>query len=190
MMVMEDVTIVDKDMSTINGMTCDIKPQSILLIKSSIDSERFTKSLIGKKPISDGKIYIKKNFVESNQVRENPFFLISSNTRNYWADLKLNEIAALVSRNSKMLSGKNKFSTRKYFAELSTIQKLKFLLEIGEYLNRKIYIFENPVENLDYQEIEDFKQFVLNELTDKNYIIIDRKLNEVYKSLEIPVYYF
>lgn len=190
MMVMEDVTIVDKDRSTIDGLACDIKPQSILLLKSSIDSEKFTKSLIGKSPISKGRIYIKKNFVEYNQIRENPFFLISSNIRNYWSELKLNEIAALLSKNSKILSGNNKFSPRKYFAELSSIQKLKFLLEIGEFLNRKIYVFENPVEKLDYREIEHFKQFVLNELIDKNYIIIDRKLNEVYKSLEIPVYYF
>lgn len=190
MMMLEDLTIRNKDKSTIEGVTYDIKSQSILLIKNSIELEKFTKSLIGKTSISGGRIYIKKNFVESNHIKGNPFFLISSDLGDYWSNFRLSEIGTLVMKNPKTTSKKNRLLTRKYFSELSPIQKLKFFLEVGESINRKIYIFENPVEKLDYKEMEEFKMFILNDLSDKNYLIIDRKLNEIYKNLQVPVYYF
>lgn len=188
MLMIEDITIKSEDNSVIEGLTYDIKRQSILLVRNGIEIKDFAKNLIGKKPILNGKIYVKKTFVESNKLQGYPFFFIPSNLVDYWSNFKLSEIASLVTKRSKEIS--KQLWSRHYFDELSKVERIKFFVEVGESIGRKIFIFENPVERLDYKEIEEFKQLVLTVLANKSYIIIDRKLNEVYEGLEIPVYYF
>src|SRR5699024_4677225 len=173
----------------IEDVTCNIPNQSIILLKNNMELNHFVLSLVGKRSIENGRIYIKEKFIEDNKVSKFPFFVISEDVVRFWTNFRLRDITKLVLRRKhNSLEGGSIFS-HQYFSDLSDVDKLKYFLDLGKYINRKIFILENPVEKLDYGEMKEFKDLVLSNLSESNYIIIDRKENDIYKELEIPINY-
>ncbi|WP_077299831.1 hypothetical protein [Virgibacillus pantothenticus] len=189
MLQFENVSIKGKNNIVIKDLTCNIPNQSIFLLKNEIKSKHFVTSIVGKRSLENGKIYIDDHFIKDNQIDNFPFFVISEDIGDYWINYKLIELTKLFAKyNGKDFVRNNSFS--KYFSALSPVQKLKYFIDLGKSINRKILILENPVESLDYDDMEEFCDLMLNDLTKNNFIIIDRKMNEVYKNLKVPVYHF
>lgn len=190
MLKIESVTIKNKGNYTIENLTCHLPNQSIVLLKNNVKLNHFVTSLVGKRSIENGEIYIDKHFTEDNQIDRFPFYVITKDVVNFWANFKLREITKLISKSKCVSYESEKISSSQYFSDLSPVQKLKYFIDIGKSINRKIFILESPLERLDYEDMEEFKKFMLHELFNDNYIIIDRKINDVYKILEVPIYYF
>lgn len=186
-----DVTINYKGQVILHNCNREIKSQSIIVAKNGINTEIIAKTFSGFYPLNDGEIHLTENILKKNEENSNKFFfVITENYNVLWKNYRLKEIPRIMKKSfeKSLLFDKYNISPQASIDSLTKFQRLIYFISIGQSFNRTIFIFDQPTKYFDYEELEQFYNFLKDDFLDANYVIFTNRFEEIFIRLSKQFY--
>lgn len=192
MLKLNNVTIKYNRQLILHNCNCDISPQSIIVSRNTVNTDIIAKSLSGFRPIDEGEIHLEESVLSKNEKSQSKmFFVITENYHKLWKNYRLQEIPRIISKTfqTSLLLKKYKISPQASIDSLTKFQQLIYFVSIGQSLNRTIFIFDQPTKYFDYEDLEQFYEFLRLDFLNANYVILTNRYDEIFTKLSKPIYH-
>lgn len=186
-----DITIMNEGLPILHKCNCKLNSQSIIVADNNTNTNVIARTLNGSFPLNEGEIHLDDKLLSQEEKRRKKlFFVIEENYSVIWKNYRLYDIPKLIKINQlgSILFDKYHIDPLRSFESLSKFHQLIYLISIGQLLDRKIFIFEQPTKYFDYKDMDQFYKFLTNDFVNSNYIILSNRFEEMFTKLSVPIY--
>ncbi|WP_243292184.1 hypothetical protein [Bacillus sp. FJAT-47783] len=191
MLKLKDVTIKHGSQLILNSCNCNINSQSIIVSKNDINTDIIARTITGFRPVDEGEIHLQENMMAKKVTAiKKVFFLIPENYHKLWKNYCLHEIPRVMKIKIQLSPLLNKYNIPSNVSidSLTKFQRLIYFISLGHLLNRSVFIFDQPTKYFDYDDLEQFYNFLNGDFSDANYVIFTNRIEEIFARLAIPIY--
>jgi len=192
MLELKDVTVKHDGQLILHNCNCNIYSQSIIVSKNDINTDIIARAIAGFRPVDEGEIHLTENII-GKKVKSSKtlFFLIPENYHKLWKNYRLNDIPRIIKSKFHQSSLLDKYEIPSHVSidSLTKFQQLIYFISLGQLLNRSVFIFDQPTKYFDYEDLEQFYNFLNSDFLDANYVIFTNRLEEIFTRQSIPIYH-
>lgn len=191
MLELKDVTIKYNRQIILHSCNFKLPSQSIIVAKNNINTDIIARTLAGFHPVDEGEIHLEENIISKKEKSSKKvFFVIPENYNKLWMNYRLEEIPKLmkITFQQSLLCQKYNIPPQASIDSLTIFQRLIYFISLGQSLNRTIFIFDQPTKYFDFEDLEQFYNFLNDDFSDANYLIFTNRIERIFTMLSKPIY--
>ncbi|WJQ02665.1 hypothetical protein QT236_11490 [Geobacillus stearothermophilus] len=185
-MELKNVTLKHRRQLILHHCSVNLPSQSIILAKNHIRTDIVAKALAGFHPIDEGEIHFDEQAAKGKR-NKTVFFVIPENYHQLWRNYRLQDISIWLNRpfQQSALWKKYRLPSHASIDSLTMLQRLIYLVSLGQSLNRTVFIFDQPTKHFDFENLEHFYHFLRHDFVDANYMILSNRIENGFTDLSI-----